>query len=188
MSDDCITGDGHKINDLENERYRIVESMSRLPHKILKHHNLQFLSQILLHELGHDNCFGLKKAVYLIDNPDFDHLVGVAGFDKCECKYHKDDLWHAPDSFIDDMEHAQFHSNVIKIVKQSLSRKKVDLGKTDDFIKLGKIIGLEDPQFFSWDMKYGNHGILIFEQDRCLCPWSRHLLTNAAALLSLCGI
>lgn len=177
-----------KVEDVKKEHQFLMENIFRLPHKILQNYYVDALPQMTLHELGHKDCFDLKRAVYLVDNPDFDHLMGVAGFSKGECKYHKNNIWQEPCKFCDDMKPANFNNDVRKFLKQSLKRKDIDLNNADDVKELGRGLGLEDPHYFAWNMKHGNHGILIFDEDQTLCPWGRNLLVSAAALLSLCGI
>ena len=173
---------------MENER-SLIDKLSKLPHKILRYYHLPTLPQMMLHELGHDDCFGFSKAIYLIDNPDFDHLVGIAGFHKKECLQHKNDIWESPEIFEKILHDSPFYNEVKKVIRQSLRRdKEIDPKNTNDLFKLGKCVGMTNPEFFSWDMKHGNHGILIYETDKNLCDWQRGLLNNMAALLSLCGI
>jgi hypothetical protein len=162
-----------------DEQYLLVNSISQVPHKILKNYNIESLSQMVLHELGHQGCFGFSKAAYLVDNPDFDHLVGMAGFCKNDCKYHKSDIWDSPSCFESDMRSANFNNEIKKIAMKCNSF---------DLKIMGKLAGMKNPEFFKWDMKHGNYGILMFEQDKALSPWKKSLLVNAAALLSLCGI
>ena len=170
------------------DKDNIVSKVTNLPHRILNHHEVDSLHQIVLHELGHDNCFGLKRAVYLVDNPDFDHLRGVAGFCKSECHHHKDDLWKDPYAFKNDMKDAHFHKDASSYLKASFKRKDINLHDSSEVKDLGKQMGLKNPNFVSWNMKHGNHGLLVFDQDKNLCVWRHGLLYNAAALLSLCGI
>lgn len=172
-----------------SDDHRLASHLSGLLGKVLQHYEVDELSQIVLHELGHDDCFGLKKATYLIDNPDFNHLVGIAGYHNGECCYHQKDLWENPFKFKEDMKEANFNNNVKKFLQDSLRRKDIDLNSAKDIKDLGIHLGMEKPEFFSWNMKHGNHGILIFEQgDKQICEWKQGLLANVAALLSFCGI
>ena len=49
------------------------------------------MSEFVLHDICNPNCFNLQKAAFLVDNPDFDCLKGVAGFSADEA-YQKHDL------------------------------------------------------------------------------------------------
>lgn len=175
-------------NTYASDDHRLTQHLSELLHKILRYHDIDGLSDMILHELGHDNCFGLKKATYLVDNPDFNHLVGVAGYHEIECPYHKEDLWLDPHTFKNDMKKAQYHIDVKNFLHDSLRRRDIDLNNSKDVIVLGKNLGISEPEFFSWNMKHGNHGILIFEKNNKVDAWRKGLLANVAALLSFCGI
>ncbi|MFC1894641.1 hypothetical protein ACFLYH_01690 [Candidatus Dependentiae bacterium] len=172
-----------------SDDHRLMDHLSGLLGKVLSNHDVDGLPDMVLHELGHDNCFSLKKATYLIDNPDFDHLLGVAGYNCNECSNHKDDLWENPHTFKDDMKPAKYHNDIKKILQSSLKRKDINLNDSGDIIQLAKELGVEKPAYFSWNMKYGNHGLLIFEEPQeSVSKWREGLLTNISALLSFCGI
>ena len=179
----------HGVDPTLTERDRcLVDLVTGLPRKILRYHNVDGLAQMVLHELGHDGGFGFQRATYLIDNPDFDHLRGVAGYSHQECKYHKDNIWDNPDCFRQDMEQAEFHNNVRSILNNSFKRNDINLDDADDVRELGSQLGMEEPSFFSWDMKHGNHGLFIYEKDDNICLWRHGLLKNISAMLSMCGI
>lgn len=179
----------HGCNDFVSDDHRLSDYLSGLLHKVLKYHDVDGLSQMVLHEIGHDTGFGLKKATYLVDNPDFNHLLGAAGYDSCECGYHKKDLWTDPHSFKMDMQKAEYHNSVRRFLHDSLHKREINLNDPSEVKDLGKHIGIEQPKFFSWNMKHGNHGLLIFEKpEKDLGAWKEGLLANVAALLSFCSI
>jgi hypothetical protein len=168
---------------------RLASYLSGLLHKVLHYHDVDALPQIVLHEIGHDHSFALSKATYLVDNPDFNHLSGVAGYDNCECGLHHEDMWKDPYSFAKDMKEAQYHNNVRAFLNDSLKRKDVNLNDASEVKDLGKLLGLQNPEFFAWSMKHGNHGLLLFEKKEMdENPWKKDLLRNVSALLSFCGI
>lgn len=166
----------------------LVTRMSSLPRKILRNHEVVGLSQMVLHDLGHEGGFGFTKATFLIDNPDFDHLIGAAGYDHSECCLHKADIWEAPQTFASDMESAKFNEHIRRILNGSLRRKDINLDDARDLELLGKEIGLNDPRYFSWDMKHGNHGVLLYENDDSLCVWRKGLLRDMSAVLGMCPL
>lgn len=175
-------------NNFPTDDHRLTSYLSGLLHKVLTYHDINGLPQMVLHELGHDNCFDLKKATYLVDNPDFDHLLGVAGYCKQECCHHKKDLWQDPYSFRTDMKDATYHNHVQNFLHYSFKRKEINLHDSSEVKDLGVKLGLERPNFFTWNMKHGNHGLLIFdENEKPIGEWRRELLANVAALLSFCG-
>jgi len=165
----------------------VVRDLLHLPHKIQQHHDVAELAHLVLHDLSHDGHFGLNRAIYLIDNPEFNCLKGVAGFNKDECRLHQKNVWEKPHVFADDMNNAQFHKT-IKGFAQDASVCCRDVGAVrnpDDLVELGGRLGLKNPSFFVWNMRHGNHGILLFE-DGQTCARRRDLLQHAASLLSLC--
>lgn len=160
---------------------RVVHNLLHLPHKIQRHHDIDDLAHLLLHDLGHDDHFGLNRAIYLVDNPEFNCLKGVAGFHKGECALHQEDVWENPDSFANDMKDAQFHQTMKEFSQEASVRHCAP----EDLVKLGTRLGLKNPSFFTWNMRHGNHGILLFEEEYT-CARKRDLLQHAASLLSLC--
>lgn len=168
------------------EHQELVHRLTYLPHKILRYHHLEVLPHIVLHDISQG--FDLSKSIYLVDNPDFDHLKGISGYAKDECKYCTVDLWEAPENFQDAMKDAKFFHDVRAFLKHSLKRNNVDLNDSDEVLDFGRDMGLENPQFFAWNMKYGNHGLLLFDEGKNMCTWRQGLLKNAAALLSFAGI
>ncbi|MFH1643916.1 MAG: hypothetical protein ABIA74_01955 [bacterium] len=177
------------LRETFEQQQSIIRYLSALPHKILQFHDLDGLAQMILHELAHKPAFNLKRATYLVDNPDFDHLIGVAGFEEQECHLHKVDLWQSPDLFSNDMQEANFHNDIKKFLKNSLKKNDINLNNSQEVSGLGHFLGMKEPDYFSWNMKHGNHGILLFDKgEHDLPEWKRELLMNAAALLSLCSI
>jgi len=164
----------------------LMQRLVKLPHKILKNHDVDGLSEMVLHELGHDNCFGFKRAIYLVDNPDFNHLAGMAGYCRDECKYHKEDVWKDPYCFHQDMREAAFHKKIRELLKYSVVSNDINIHDSHDIQALAKEAGMHNSQFISWNLKHGNHGVLIVEKGKTLSDWQTDLLENVAAYLGLC--
>lgn len=166
---------------------KVAHSILQLPHKILRFHDVDDLPQLILHELGHDAHFGLNKAAYLVDNPEFDCVKGIAGFDRCECSMHRENVWDAPHEFGSDMRSAPFYNSMKQFIQDmSIKRRDLDIHNPDDLAALGERLGLKNPSFFTWNMRHGNNGILLFEEGQAACAHHRDLLNYASALLSLC--
>jgi hypothetical protein len=162
------------------------EKLLGLPSKILQYHDIEALPQIVLHDMSHDDVFGLDKAVYLVDNPDFDCLKGVAGFSKDECKFHREDVWHSPQEFDKEMKNAVYNARMQQFLRNGIKRNDVDTHDPEDLAELGHFLGMQNPSFMSWRMRHGNHGILIFEVEGQRIARTKNLLTQAGPLLSLC--
>ncbi|MBT4595275.1 hypothetical protein HOD08_05355 [bacterium] len=175
--------------ELLREDHALIGRLLGLPHRVLKHHHLDGLAQVVLHDLAHKNSFNLSKATYFVDNPDFDHVAGVAGFHRDESP-DVDDVWEDPETFVKTMEKSDYHTNVKKVLKNSLKKRDVDLSDHDEVHQLGRDLGMKNPQALSWEMKHGNHGVLVFEtdDDKEMSSWQTGLLHSFVALLGMCAI
>ena len=163
----------------------VLQKLAHLPRHMLHHYDQVELAPLVLHTLGHN--LGLKRASYLVDNPDFDCIKGVAGYCHRECDYHKSDLWSDPHAFSQDMEQAPFHRKMRCYMHTSMKQRH------DDYVRslaaLGKELGIENPDVRVWDLRHDNHGILIFEKnDACPCKEEREMIDSAIALLGLCPL
>lgn len=182
---------GYDASDQERDYYgRVLLNISTLPHKILQNYNSDNLSQMILYELcNDDNGFAIKRAAYLIDNPDFDHIAGSAGFSNKEVQYYNPSLWEDSKGFKESIKKATFHSDVKKFLKNSLKRKDINLNDSDDILELGHLLGIDNTKYFSWGMKHGNHGILIYDPVKeKQFKWKKKMFHNFAALLSMVSI
>ena len=167
-----------------------VHNLLGLPQKIMRHQQVHGLAQLVLHEFGHGNVFQFKKAVYLADNPDFDHLIGVAGFSSDECSLHGMDVWENPLQNIDSMESSAFNREVRSFLRNSIKARGIDFHDKTEVDRLAHDMGMQQPHFLAWDMKHGNHGLLLFEyQDGSTLNVIKHkFLSSAVALLGFCPI
>jgi len=164
-----------------------LDCLWELPHKMVSHHEADGLKHMILHEFGHHDLLGPKQATFLVDNPDFNCIHGVAGFSHEDCSHHKGDIWQDPYSFATDMQHAPFHNAVQQINHESII--KSNNGKIDEkaYHDLCEQLGMKNTGCVHWKMKHGNHGILVFEDaDAEKIADRKTLLHNLVALLSLC--
>jgi hypothetical protein len=181
---------GQSFSEMSQKDQELVHNLLDLPKRILKYHDVDGLPQLLLHELSHQNFFNLKKSIYFADNPDFDHLTGVAGCCTSECHMHANDLWQAPEKFPEHMSKALYNGDIQKFLRESLKRRDINFHETRDLEDIGKELGMENPNFISWDMKHGNHGLLLFEHndETAIDMWRHRMLSNAVAMLSMCPL
>lgn len=174
-----------RYHDEHDNDQTLLQNLVSLPQRILQLHDVEELSPLVLHELGHDSHFGLNKAVYLVDNPDFDSLKGVAGFCREECSLHKPDVWLDPQAFAKDMENAQFHQAMRQFRDCSIVRGH-DHCTQDGLMALGQRLGLKSPSCCTWSTRHGNQGILLFEGNNTMEEQQKGLLSQIIALLSFC--
>ena len=178
------------LDHMSNEQ--LIKLLLDLPRRIVHNEDLEDLSRIILHELCHKNHLDLKKATYLIDNPQFGCMRGVAGFFKDECKHHKENMWEKPEEFGRDMQKAEFH-NKMKCFEHASVCNQSDMGSCKELCKLGKNIGLQHPKVYTWDMRNGNRGVFLFEEDEHKdcdknCTKKHAVLDKVAGVLGLCRL
>ena len=161
----------------------ILTTLSSLPHKILSIHGRENISEFVLHDLCKPECFNLKRAAYFIDNPDFDCCKGIAGF--CKEEQYANGLWQNPESFTDFMNRSAFNQKVRNTTKSSYKKCK----SCDDTIlkELAQEVNIENPEYYTWDLKHDNHGILIFERNSEDSE-KLHEYLHGACILGFCPV
>jgi len=146
-----------------SKQEQLIECFLHLPEKLLLFHEIENISEFVLHTLCGQKCFNLSKAAYFIDNYDFNCLKGVAGFDKNESYHDNDSIWDNVDVFSNHMKQCLFNQKVRAINRHSELRLNKD-NQNHDFIKyMADNLSIDKPFFYSWKIKYDNYGILIFE-------------------------
>jgi hypothetical protein len=173
-------------NNIEpgNGDQELLAMLLDLPNKILLHHEVAGLAQLILHDVAHNQHFGFKRATYLVDSPEFDCLRGVAGFVDKECHHHDQDMWANPHTFINDMREAEFHNRLLQLARRSI--KKSD-NHADAAREIAFDLGMVNPWVYAQDLRHGNHGILIVEEGvKRLDSDDHELLAHISAILGLC--
>ena len=102
--------DAQRESTLEKNLLYHVGSLSR---SMVNHHMRHELAAFVLHELCSKNAFGLGKAAYFVNNPDFRCLKGVTGFHHNEA--YKDISWDKPEEFIKHLEQGHFTIKFVSI-------------------------------------------------------------------------
>lgn len=167
-----------------SRKHAVLNYLNHLPRRILLMHNNDGIAELLLHELCSDRCFNLKKAVYFVDNPDFDCLKGVAGICREEVPISHDDVWSNPDNFIELVRSSSFNNMVRGIQRVSMTRSKER--DEDIMAELAHECNIIHPQCYVWDMKHENRGLFICEaQDD---PELESYLQDGVCLLGFCPI
>ena len=178
------------MKNLDSYDYQqVMNRLIDLPNKISRNYDLQYLPQLVLHYIGHKDCFDLKKAAYFADNPDFDHFLGAAGYDQNECCYDNlDNLWSEPSKYLTHSEDGNFHNKIQKILRTSFKKQGASLSNSEDLSLLAKELGMESPNIVSWDLKHGNHGVLMYETNKTLDQQNADLLEKALSFLNFCPL
>jgi len=174
-----------KQDELLARHCEVLGCLSWLPRKIVSIHGKDNVTEFVLHELMHEKCFNFDKAAYLINNPDFDCLKGVAGVCRQE-RTSMPDIWQSADQFSSHMLQAPFNQKVRSVMRKSL-KKDIEAQK-DVLAMLANDLGFENHTFCSWNLKHDNQGFLVFEKsDKEALTSDDHLLSGLS-LLSFCPV
>lgn len=169
--------------DLPEEQASFIDHITQLAQSIINHHDKISLAHAVLHHLGQEQGFNFKKIAYLINNPDFNHTIGVTGFNAQECNSHSDNLWNDLDAFAHHMKETPFHNQVASLAEGSSSKNQKELIQS-----VAKSLNMPHCECIMWDMKHGNFGLFLFEPSSNLSPSLKKILENTVSLLSFCPI
>jgi hypothetical protein len=174
-----------KHEDVVARNANISAWLSHLPRKMLTIPGHDQLPVFVLHELCHEGCFNLIKAAYLVDNPDFDCMKGIAGVARehalTECS-----IWDNHDRLISSVSQSSFNESVRKVALSSARRGSIPDEETAK--KVCEQLGMRCDGYCSWNMKHANHGLLVFERVATTTPLAQEDLLNGVSLLSFCPI
>jgi len=171
---------------MAERKFKVLHSLSGLPQKMLGARGCDNVAELVLHELANDKCFNFVRAAYLVDNPDFDCLKGVAGFAAQESyRPNGSDAWKELDSFTYHVQAAPFNQKVRGFIRPSFRRR----GASDKEIAgaLAGELGMQQHAFHIWDMRNDNHGLLVYEpvtED----AHDEQDIANGFSLLSFCPV
>lgn len=165
----------------------ILSYLIHLPSKMVQVHGHPHSADLVLYELCQKNCFNLPRAAYLVDNPDFDCVQGIAGYAEHELGNHTYDVWSDPDKFGSMVKDSAFRNQVRCICKKSSIHKEESLKQV--LQEVTQDLGLHDVGFLIWPMKHDNHGILVYEtHDHAEEKALRDHMHHGAHLLSFCPV
>ena len=143
----------------------LVSELLQLPRHILQHMHTAGLTDILLGHLASKSYFNLKKAAYLLNNPDFNCVKGMAGIEISDTN-HWQNPWSNPLEHTKFLENSSFNKKVKTFVGHGLFTNPSQ-EDTPRIIKYAEEhLALENPVFIGWHGKHGNHGIFFCEPQR----------------------
>lgn len=171
----------------ELKHNQIMRNLCVMPRKIVALHGDCNIPEYILHDLCHESCLNLSKAAYFIDNPDFDCFKGVAGFEQqaCCCPP-SEELWNNNNSLVHLMNDHDFNKRVQSIKHQSPHRMKKTDEETIDWI--AHELNFGKPEYFSWQTKFDNHGLLVYERADENQDLVNEHMKNCVYFLSLCPV
>ncbi|HJM69243.1 MAG TPA: hypothetical protein QGF02_04820 [Candidatus Babeliales bacterium] len=159
---------------------RVLEFFSMLPERIVTLHGTDNVAEFLLYDICHHEDFGIQKAAFFIDSPEFNCMKGVAGINK-ENKF-TGAHWESPEDFSDHMNGCDFNQQVRMHEAGSIHKSPYDPVKAKE---LSGNLDFKNPQYHSWSMKHGNRGFLIYEGDQ---KEPHEHMVNSLHLLSFCPV
>lgn len=174
-----------KRNQSGMKRTELLDVLSHLPKKIMSLHGVEQTPEFVLHELCHVNGFGLDKAAFFVDNPDFNFLRGVAGFSS-DSAFAKSNIWDEPAAFVEHMRSMSFNQKVRGQAHESFKRS----GDSQEMIrKIAKALDIKNPAHHLWHMKHDNFGLLLYEDNGTReFEELKEQLNNSLYLLSFCPL
>ena len=150
-----------EMNEKDKRVFEVLVAVTAIPKNIIKMHGTENITEFVLHNLCQKECFNLTKAAYFIDNPDFDHLKGVAGFSHLEAYKSQQNHWSEVDLFTQHMKAIEFNNKVRDICLCSMKKNKDS--EKDVIQNLSETLNLSNPRYFVWPTKYDNNGVFLFE-------------------------
>jgi len=141
---------------------KMLQHLGNLRKMMIHHHELENLSEFVLHALCSGPCFHINKAAYFVNNPDFQLVRGIAGYHKQEPCAQLQDTWNNQKQFISLMKNSPFHQKVRSFnLEESFDKG----GMSEKYMvhKLADQLEIEYPEYHVWDLKHANHGLLIYE-------------------------
>ena len=165
---------------------RILQNLSSIPKRMLSLHGRENVTEFVLHDLSHESCFNLGKSAFLVNNPDFNCLKGVAGISSPEIPQGLwTNIWDQSEMFSTYMRNSPFNRKVRRFAQCSLERKEIP---NEEIIKsVARNLDIDKPSYFSLDMRHGNHGLFIFQKNINDDDIEEHL-PEGVSLLGFCPI
>ncbi len=139
----------------------LLQHLGNLRKMIVHNHELENLSEFVLHDLCTGPCLHVDKAAYFINNPDFKMLHGITGYDKQESHAQLHDVWNNQKQFIAAMKDSNFNQKVRAHRYENFDKDK----KSEKYMveKLADQLEIANPAYHVWNLKHDNHGLLIYD-------------------------
>ena len=171
---------------VETKESKLLKHLGNLRKMMVHNHELDNLSEFVLHDLCKPECFNLNKAAYFVNNPDFRCLQGISGYHDRELKSISNDSWNDQKKFISVMQNSEFNQQVRK--KCSVNFEKGTSSELYTAQKLADELEIDNPQYFVWDLKYANHGLFIYEAPKQQESYVKDNLFDSLHHFSFCPV
>lgn len=172
-----------KHNETDPRYQKLLRCFTHLPQQILSLSGTENMTEYVLHSLCEEGCLNISKAAYFIDNPDFDCLKGVAGYNKDEETYTCDTVMGA--DFKEHMDKCAFNKKVREMSFPSPRRVGEEHERHVD--RLANLLGIQSPVFHTWNIKHDNYGLLIYEIEK-LDDSNKNEFLEGLSILGFCPV
>ena len=162
----------------------LLQHLGNLRKMMVHNHELENLSEFVLHDLCNGPCFHINKAAYFINNPDFNMLRGITGYDKKEAMLH--DTWNNQKEFIASMQNSRFNQKVRNKLEKSFEQGQI----SQEYMirKLADYLEMDKPAYHVWNAKHANHGLLLYEQSSHAQGYHQDYVRDSLYYLSFCPV
>ena len=170
-----------KMNHKEHDcNKNLIKSFGTLSANIAQNHHRQNVAEFVFHDICSSDMLNINKAAYFVNNADFKILKGVVGYHQHDA-FAQGNCWQNPEQFNSHMQNnAQFHQKVRNVEQDS-----IDMSNKKQIFKLADHLELAKPVVHTWNMKYDNQGIILFEQPE---HDEHNHICQVAPLLSFCSV
>lgn len=157
---------------VQSKEKNLLHHLGNMSKMVVYNHGKHNLTEFVLHDLCSEKGFNINKAAYLVNNPDFYVLQGVAGYHRPDA-YLKEH-WGATEHFTEHMKQSLFN----KLVRDHAFKHfdKDSSAERDKIQEVAEVLKFEKPQYHTWNLKYDNHGLFIYETDEQNDLLDDHLL------------
>lgn len=174
------------LQKLERQK-KMLHHLSTLPRLMTNIYGRENASEFLLHELCSKSCFDLRKAAYFVDNPDFNCIQGIVGYDADKLSAISDDIWLDPEIFSSLMSSSEFNKLVRSISSNSVGVHK-EPNAHDTIERIAQQLGGGDFEHCLLKLRHDNHGLLMYQKNDPQDDSINDHIVDGMSLLSFCPI
>ncbi len=164
----------------------ILQCFTHLPKQILTLHEIDNVSEYVLHSLSQEGCFNFTKAAYFVDNPDFNFLKGVAGFDKGDEIYTCESVIAEDGSIILERNKCNYNDRVREITISSPKRNGQSPEKAIQHLL--EALDMSNPSCHAWNIKHDNFGLLVYECEEGTDQSLHEEFLHGLSILGFCPV
>lgn len=139
----------------------MLQHLGNLRKMIVCHHQLDNLADFVMHALCSGPCLHIDKAAYFVNNPDFKILKGLVGYNQKDAHALLQDRWQEQEKFNNGMKNSLFHQKV-----RATEQEHFEKGTKSELYAVAKLadkLEIANPQYYIWDTKHENHGLIIYQ-------------------------